>query len=89
MASRCPRPAAARVDHLTVEPIFLVGRERMQHPTSGRSQPSVGLQLVTFSISPDPAVPVRHRAGFGVDPSMCSAHAGFDELVAQMDGVRR
>ena len=69
----------------------MVGRARMQQPTSGMSQPSVStMQLVTTSISPDASrASVASRSGFGVEPSMCSAaDAGLDELIADVDRVR-
>ena len=72
-------------------PSSCVGRARMQQPTSGMSQPSVStMQLVTSSISPDARrASVASRSGLGVEPSMCSAaHAGLDELIADVDGVR-
>jgi len=76
MASRLPsagrntRPIICRN-----KPIFFVGRARMQHPTSGMSQPSVRtMQFVTSSISPEAKRPrIASRSGFGVEPSMCSA----------------
>ena len=61
-------------NHLAKKPILRVGRARMQHPTSGISQPSVKtMQLVTTSISPDASrASDASRSGFGVVPSMCS-----------------
>ena len=85
-AGRSTRPIICRK-----RPIFLVGRARMQQPTSGMSQPSVStMQLVTSSISPraeprqDGVALILGRRAVEV----LGAHAGPDEFVADVDRMR-